>query len=131
MAEYIEREALIKKAWDADTRCGYVQVVDVGDILKAPAADVVPRAAYEQAVWERDIAMKQLEEHGIPFGGKADVVAVVRCWECKHRGDEMVCPMCHERCCDDGDGHLDVWNEDETKDNGFCHKGERREEDGT
>ena len=25
-------ERLIDKAWDADTRCGYVQVVDVGDI---------------------------------------------------------------------------------------------------
>ena len=41
MKQYIEREALLEKAWDADTRCGYVQVVDVGDILKAPAADVV------------------------------------------------------------------------------------------
>ncbi len=26
----------IDKRWDADTRCGYVQVVDVGDILDAP-----------------------------------------------------------------------------------------------
>lgn len=25
-------EKLIDRAWDADTRCGYVQVVDVGDI---------------------------------------------------------------------------------------------------
>ena len=29
-------DALVEKAWDADTRCGYVQVVDVGDILDAP-----------------------------------------------------------------------------------------------
>lgn len=42
MAEYIDREELLKKAWDADTRIGYVQVVDVGDILDAPAADVAP-----------------------------------------------------------------------------------------
>ena len=42
MAEYIEREALLRKAWDADTRIGYVQVVDVGDILDMPAADVAP-----------------------------------------------------------------------------------------
>lgn len=42
MAEYIEREAVLEKAWDADTRCGYVQVVDVGDIKAIPAADVVP-----------------------------------------------------------------------------------------
>ncbi len=29
-------DVLVEKAWDADTRCGYVQVVDVGDILDAP-----------------------------------------------------------------------------------------------
>lgn len=38
----------------------------------------------EQIMWERDMAIKQLEEHGIPFGGKADnVVKVVRCKDCK------------------------------------------------
>lgn len=42
MAEYINRKALLKKAWDADTRIGYVQVVDVGDILDMPVADVAP-----------------------------------------------------------------------------------------
>lgn len=42
MADYIERRALLEKAWDADTRCGYVQVVDVGDIESAEAADVAP-----------------------------------------------------------------------------------------
>lgn len=41
MADYISREALLEKAWDVDTGCEYVQVVDVGDILEAPAADVV------------------------------------------------------------------------------------------
>lgn len=42
MAEYINRKALLQKAWDADTRIGYVQVVDVGDILDMPVADVAP-----------------------------------------------------------------------------------------
>ena len=42
MAEYINRKALLKKAWDADTRIGYVQVVDVGDILDMHVADVAP-----------------------------------------------------------------------------------------
>ena len=32
----IDADALLEKAWDADTRAGYVQVVDVGDILEAP-----------------------------------------------------------------------------------------------
>lgn len=42
MAEYIDREALLQKAWDADTRVGYVQVVDIGDILDMSVADVAP-----------------------------------------------------------------------------------------
>lgn len=29
-------DALIEKRWDADTRCGYVQVIDVADIEEAP-----------------------------------------------------------------------------------------------
>lgn len=35
----IDADALKEKAWDADTRCGYVQVVDVGDIDEAPTID--------------------------------------------------------------------------------------------
>lgn len=38
----IDADALIEeKAWDADTRVGYVQVVDVGDILEAHTIEVV------------------------------------------------------------------------------------------
>ena len=39
--DLISRSALLEKAWDADTRCGYVQVVDVGDIEEAIAVDAV------------------------------------------------------------------------------------------
>ena len=35
----IDADALKEKAWDADTRCGYVQVVDVGDIDDAPTIE--------------------------------------------------------------------------------------------
>lgn len=43
----------------------------------------------EQIKWERDMAMQQLEEHGIPFCGDADdVVKVVRCKDCVHWKDE-------------------------------------------
>lgn len=35
----INADALLTHAWDADTRCGYVQVVDVGDIEDAPTID--------------------------------------------------------------------------------------------
>ena len=32
----IDADALLNHVWDADTRCGYVQVVDRGDIEEAP-----------------------------------------------------------------------------------------------
>ena len=38
----IDADALVEKSWDADTRVGYVQVVDVGSIEEAPTLDVVP-----------------------------------------------------------------------------------------
>lgn len=53
-------------------------------IENAPAVDAVSRGVHDQVRWERDIAIQQLEEHGIPFGGIApDVVKVVRCKDCK------------------------------------------------
>ena len=42
MDDLISRKALTEKAWEADTQCGYVQVVDVGDIENAPAVDAAP-----------------------------------------------------------------------------------------
>ena len=42
MDDLISRKALLEKAWEADTQCGYVQVVDVGDIEDAPAVDAAP-----------------------------------------------------------------------------------------
>lgn len=38
----IDADALVEKSWDADTRAGYVQVVDVGSIEEAPTIDAVP-----------------------------------------------------------------------------------------
>ena len=53
-------------------------------IENAPTVDAVPVKGVEQLKWERDTAIQQLEEHGIPFCGKAeDVVRVVRCKDCK------------------------------------------------
>lgn len=39
MSRLIDADALLEKAWDADTRIGYVQVVDVGDIEDAPTIE--------------------------------------------------------------------------------------------
>lgn len=56
-----------------------------GWIKNAPTVDAVPLGVWEQTAWERDIAIGQLEEHGIPFGGIApDVVEVVRCKDCAY-----------------------------------------------
>ena len=58
----------------------------VGDtihcIYDAPTVDAVSMEVHKQVQWERDCAIEQLKEHGIPFGGKADVVKVVRCKDC-------------------------------------------------
>lgn len=39
-------------------------------IRNAPTIEVVPKELYEQILWERNIAMEQLEEHGIGFASK-------------------------------------------------------------
>ena len=50
-----------------------------------------------QIKWERDVAMKQLEEHAIPFGCKADVQAVVHGeWNMGESGVVYFCSRC--RC---------------------------------
>lgn len=98
MPEYIEREAFYRfltEQKDKETGA-YSKGRNAGlDVARSalhnkeitPAADVVSKATFEQVKWERDTAMEQLNEHGIPFGGKADVVAVVRCKDCEYRAD--------------------------------------------
>lgn len=74
---------------------------------------------YLQVKWEHDVAMAQLEEHGIPFCGIAsDVVQVVRCGECKRffrifKEDESGFCM-----------HLDRWRNVDC----YCENGKRKEE---
>ena len=97
--EYIERVALIKDIevnqrnteHHKDGRGKRIHVCEhrhfIRMVHEQPAADVVSRGVFEQIKWERDMAMQQLEEHGIPFGAKADVVAVVRCKNCDYWKD--------------------------------------------
>ena len=40
------------------------------EIANFNAEDVVSVSTYNQVRWERDIAMQQLEDHGIPFCGE-------------------------------------------------------------
>ena len=57
-----------------------------------------------------------------------DAVPVVRCKNCKHRGDPMDCPMCHEEYYFDEDDGGDYFTVDQTVDGGFCHAGEMKED---
>lgn len=85
---------------------------------KQPTVDAVSRGVYDQVRWERDTAIGQLEEHGIPFGGIApDVVKVVRCKDCKHSTytEGNVVALC-DRC------NICIIP------NHFCSYGERRSE---
>jgi hypothetical protein len=51
MPRYIDADALLEKAWDADTRIGYVQVVDVGDVIDAPT--ISPDEVRGAGKWEQ------------------------------------------------------------------------------
>ena len=53
-----------------------------------------------------------------------DAAPVVRCFECANRGDKRKCPMCY----DESDG-IDFFQVDNTDADGFCHYGERKEDD--
>ena len=80
--EYIERNAVLasmdedffKTDPSGEEQLGFLKCRRI--IRELHAADVVPRAAYEQMKWERDVAMQQLSDAGIPFcgemGGKRD-----------------------------------------------------------
>lgn len=68
---------------------------------------------------ERTVAINTVYECvGIAKDAPAvDAVEVVRCKDCKHRGDGYTCPMhfAHMHCDDD----------DFTSDDGFCERGAR------
>ena len=90
-------------------------------LMQVAGVDAVSRAVYLATKWERDCAIEQLKEHGIPvFGIAPDVVKVVRCRNCKHYAgiDTGSCRF-HS---DDFGEHLIMDADD------FCSYGERREE---
>lgn len=41
MADYIDRNVLLQKAWDASVKCGYIKAVDVEELLSLPIAEGV------------------------------------------------------------------------------------------
>lgn len=76
MSRAIDADSLLEKAWDADTRIGYVQVVDVGDILDAPTIE----PEQKKGKWIKQNPMVDTEE----------------CSECGYNilGEEFETPFC-------------------------------------
>ena len=98
MDEYTAMEESYKNGYDK----GYADA----------KANTVSIGVLDQVRWERDVAIKQLEEHGIPFCGKApDVVKVVRCKDCKQYNGHRYCTYFAETVLDDD----------------FCSYGERKD----
>lgn len=90
----IDADALVDKAWDADTRCGYVQVVDVGDIIEAPTIEAEP---VKHSYWESFSV-------AVCSGKKNRDLRVLarncfRCNRCRHTAEASTsyCPHCGAR----------------------------------
>lgn len=66
----IDADALIEKVWDADTRIGYVQVVDRGDIEAAPTID----HAYGFPLEHLAFIARVMEEEGVTPGEVAELL---------------------------------------------------------
>ena len=119
----IHAEAVRDALYDADA----ITMKGVAIINQFPTVDAVPVGVLDQVRWERDVAIKQLEDHGIPFGGIApDVVKVVRCRDCqywfKNNGhDRKGCPAFAANI------FLEDGMDDATC---FCSIGERRKDNG-
>lgn len=56
-----------------------------------------------------------------------DAVPVVRCRECWKRGNDLYCPMCHKEYFYDEDDGGDWELFDDTEDDGFCHRGKKKD----
>lgn len=77
----------------------------------------------DQIFWERDIAMSQLEEHGIPFGGIApDVLKVVRCKDCEYWNRNNISCEGLAKCVT-GESGIRYRNK-----NDFCSRGKQYEQ---
>lgn len=95
-------------------------------VRQALAMAINALSVYPQYKWQRDMAIEQLDEYGIPFGAKKDddVVKVVRCKDCEYK-----------RLCDEDETKYYYcaledrpnrnWSVDDTD---YCSWGERSEE---
>lgn len=81
----IDADALEKDLFPEGTSGGYWGFGQLCEMLdRQPTLEAIPKGAYEQVKWERDMAVQQLNDYGVQLGEKADCVRVVRCRECKY-----------------------------------------------
>lgn len=91
MDKYIKLEPIMNIALEQSSEWLYDAILEIPWV-----EDVVPKNAYEQVRWERDICLEQLEIIGKGLGEKMDDVSkVVRCYECifadELAGDSCIC----------------------------------------
>lgn len=86
-------------------------------------ADELLKKAYKRGKWMPILVVNAEDIQEAPT---VDTVPVVRCKDCKHRGVEGACPKCFEIYVDDD--WYDWCMFDNAKDEGFCDRGERKEE---
>ena len=135
-ANALKQKLIFVRLYAAGLRCGKTLISKIletyrsavfEEIDNATTVDTVSRGVYDQVRWERDTAIGQLEEHGIPFGGIApDVVKVVRCKDCKfYELKHYVVDGGYRMCCENKKG---IWTA--TPPDAFCSYGERRTDNG-
>ena len=112
MEEYITKQTAFDIILRAKDKSEMKRMI----IQTMPESDIVPRGAYDQVVWERNIAIEQLQQLGYEFGEK--VTPVVRCKDCKF--SDWYTAMDGNRYCycteHGSSGH---------KENDYCSYGER------
>ena len=73
--------------------------------------------------------LRKIGEHAIAEHMEG-METVVRCRDCKHRANARECPMCYTEDSYDEEYGYDYWDVDKTTDDGFCHCGEKWNEEG-
>jgi len=90
MKEYIERKAVL------DSIGEYLGYVIRERVNAVPAADVVPRNAYNAIRWERDMMEKQLADIGKTLGQNMDDVhSMSECTKCRETTNQVIDDIKH------------------------------------
>lgn len=115
MSKYIDIENLdisnYVETWDCIcSENGKQKVMAIDDLEYLPTVDAVSKSAFEQVMWERDVALRQLrEDYGVGLGEKKRDIAEVKHGEWIHDenyeswADMYICSACNHHALTDGD----------------------------